>query len=72
MPHVVYSAWGFEVQKLSTMKKITNFYITMTMFSAASAMYSLLFVNENAFILMFGLTCLMFIASYICIKAKSL
>ncbi len=44
----------------------------MTMFSAASAIYSLVFVNEKAFLLMFALTCLMFIASYICIKAKSL
>tara|TARA_R110001599_G_scaffold146208_2_gene329162 strand:- start:1272 stop:1490 length:219 start_codon:yes stop_codon:yes gene_type:complete len=72
MPDVVNSASGFEVQKLSTMKKITNFYITMTMFSAASAIYSLVFVNEKAFLLMFGLTSLMFIASYICIKSKSL
>jgi|TARA_R100000482_G_C5110725_1_gene140430 uncharacterized membrane protein YfhO len=54
---------------MKKLKNITNIYITLAYAAKAATFYSLVFINETAFLCFAGLTALLCAASMILIKA---
>ena len=54
---------------MKKLKKITNIYITMAYAGKAAAFYSLVFINQTAFLCFAALTALLCVASMILINS---
>ena len=57
------------LSKMKKLKNITNIYITMAYAAKAAAFYSLVFINETAFLCFAALTALLCVASMILINS---